>query len=111
MVGGQRLPRGTSPYVFPSPSDPEKPRGDIKRTWARVRERAGLEDVRVHDLRRTVGAWMASAGASELVIGEVLGHSDPAATRVYARITDESAREALEGFAAAVQRSRLSAVS
>ena len=102
------LPRGTSPYLFPSRSDPEKPRGDIKRSWARVRERAGLEDVRVHDLRRTVGAWLASAGASELVIGDVLGHSDPTATRVYARIADESARAALEEFAAAVRRSRLS---
>ena len=100
----------TSPYLFPSPTDPVKPRGDIKRSWARVRERAKLEDVRIHDLRRTVGAWLASAGASELVIGDVLGHSDPAATRVYARIADESARAALEEFAAAVRRSRLSAV-
>ena len=107
----ESLPRTHSPYLFPSPSDPNKPRRDIKRSWARVRGRAKLEDVRIHDLRRTVGAWLASAGASELVIGDVLGHSDPAATRVYARLTDESAREALEEYAAAVRRSRLSAVS
>ena len=102
------LPRGSSRYLFPSRFDPEKPRRDIKRSWDRVREAAGLEDVTVHDLRRTVGAWLASSGTSELVIQDVLGQTSAEAVRIYARIADESARDAIEGHAAALRRSRLS---
>jgi integrase len=102
------IPHDGSPYLFPSPQDPSKPRSDIKKAWKRIRTAAKLEDVHLHDIRRTVGAWLANAGASELLIGKVLGHRDPAATRIYARLTDETSRQALEEFAAAVRRSRLS---
>lgn len=97
------ISRSESPYVFPSPQDPWKPRSDIRRAWRRIRDRASLQDVRMHDLRRTVGSWLADSGISDLIIGDVLGHRDPAATRIYAKLTDKSARDALEAFAAAVR--------
>lgn len=106
----KRIKRTRSPYVFPSPRSRGKPRADIKRQWDRVREAAKLGDVTIHDLRRTVGAWLANAGVSELAIGKALGHSDPAATRVYARITDDTARGHLDDFAARVRRTRVKAV-
>ena len=91
------LPRmAESPYVFPSPADPSKPRDDIKKPWARIRKSAKLEDVTLHDLRRTAGSYMAQAGVPLQVIGEVLGHSHPGVTKLYARLASENERQALD---------------
>jgi integrase len=63
-------------YVFPSESggghiiDPRK-------SWARVLKSAGVENLRPHDLRRSLGSWQAIAGASLQIIGQSLGHRDP----------------------------------
>ena len=73
------------PYVFPSSSKS----GHIqepKKAWKSVIDRAGLEDVRLHDLRRTLGSWQAATGASLQVIGKTLGHKSQQATAVYSRL-------------------------
>lgn len=68
-----------------------------------VEEQAhGPDAVRLHDLRRTVGAWMATSGKSLPIVGKVLGHASTAATVVYARIADEAARDALEEHGAQI---------
>lgn len=91
------LPRiAKSPYVFPRPSDPAKPRDDLKKPWERIRKAAGLEDVTLHDLRRTAGSHMAQAGVPLQVIQEVLGQSHPGVTRIYARLASENERDALD---------------
>lgn len=60
-------------------------------------EPARLElDLRLHDLRRTVGSWLAMDGASLPLIGKVLNHSNPSTTQIYARIAEDAARDALE---------------
>lgn len=56
----------------------------------------GDEDVRLHDLRRTVGSWLATSGASLPLIGKVLNHSNPSTTAVYARLAEDPARAAME---------------
>ena len=44
--------KGRSPFVFPGPVDPRKPRMSIPQVWRRIRAEAGLaDDVRLHDLR------------------------------------------------------------
>ena len=45
-----------------------------------------IDDVRLHDLRRTVGSWLAQAGNSLHLIGRVLNHSNASTTQVYARL-------------------------
>jgi integrase len=45
--------------------------------WQRIRLRAGLKGVRIHDLRRTCGSWLAESGHSLHLIGKVLNHSQP----------------------------------
>ena len=90
------LPRmEESPYVFPSPKDPQKPRDGLKKPWRSIRDNAKLADITLHDLRRTAGSYMAQAGVPLQVIGQVLGHSHPGVTKVYARLASENEREAL----------------
>lgn len=55
-----------------------------------------LQDVRLHDLRRTVGSWMAQSGNSLHLIGKVLNHSNQSTTAIYARFAEDQARYALE---------------
>lgn len=91
-----------SDYVFPGRhghghlQDPTKP-------IATVFKAAGLEDVRLHDLRRTYGSWQAASGSSELLIGKSLGHRHSAATRVYARLTLDPVRESVERATSAMR--------
>jgi integrase len=73
---------------------------NIKRTWHRVRIKAGLPDVRFHDLRRTVGSWLAASGESLQLIGKVLNHRDVCTTAIYARLDLNPVRQALERNAA-----------
>ena len=82
-------------WVFPS----ERGTGSVvdpKKAWERIRERSGLTDVRMHDLRRTLGSWQALTGTSLQIIGKSLGHKSMKATEVYARLTTDPVRESLE---------------
>jgi len=82
-------------WVFPS----ERGTGSVvdpKKAWERVREHSGLENVRMHDLRRTLGSWQALTGTSLQIIGKSQGHKSMKATEVYARLTTEPVREAVE---------------
>ena len=72
---------------------------NITKPWARIRKAAGLNDVRVHDLRRTLGSWLVAAGASLPLIGKALNHSSVSTTQVYARLQLEPVRLALEANA------------
>jgi integrase len=69
---------------------------DMKRAWDRIRVKAGIRDVRFHDLRRTVGSWLAGSGESLHLIGKVLNHSDVSTTAIYARLNLNPVRQALE---------------
>lgn len=61
-----------------------------RKAWARLLERAKIEDLWVHDLRRTLGSWLAMSGVSLPAIGRALGHKDPRSTEVYARLQTEA---------------------
>ena len=64
---------------------------DPKKGWHRILAAAGIEDLRLHDLRRTLGSWMAMTGASLSVIGDALNHKDVTTTRkVYAQTANEA---------------------
>jgi len=86
-----------NPYVFPSPSPKlkGKPLADINGKWEKIREEAGLTDVRIHDLRRTCGSILAQAGVALELIQQILNHSNPEMTRVYARLAPQQIRDAL----------------
>jgi len=75
---------------------------ELKSVWARLLKRAEIEDLRIHDLRRTIGSWQAMTGASILVIGQSLNQTTSSATEVYSRITPDPVRESLERAQAAM---------
>ena len=67
-----------------------------KASWKRVLKKANLENVRPHDLRRTLGSWMVNTGASIAIVGGALGHKDSASTKVYARFAIDPIKGAME---------------
>ncbi|MEO5666961.1 MAG: site-specific integrase [Bdellovibrionota bacterium] len=69
---------------------------NISKAWSRIRKASGLEDVRLHDLRRTVGSYLAQSGHSLQLIGKVLNHTNVSTTQVYAHLAENQARKALE---------------
>jgi len=66
-----------------------------KKGWARVLERAGITDLRIHDLRRTLGSWQAKTGASMAIIGKSLNHKSQQTTAIYARLDLDPVRQAV----------------
>lgn len=57
---------------------------------------ARLHDLRLHDLRRSLGSWQAILGASLPIVGRSLGHKSPAATAIYARLHIDPVRASVE---------------
>jgi integrase len=99
----EKLPsRNNSEWLFPgdktnaSVTEPSK-------AWQRIRKRAGLNGddsvpnsaVRQHDLRRTLGSWLAASGYSLPLIGRALNHANVSTTAIYARLDLDPVRRAL----------------
>jgi integrase len=67
---------------------------NIEKPWRRIRKAAKLEEVRLHDLRHSFASVAASSGQSLIVIGKMLGHSQPATTARYAHLADDPVKAA-----------------
>jgi integrase len=91
----------SKPWVFPSHSKSGHVE-DLHGRWKELLKRAGITNLRVHDLRRTQGSWQAAQGTPLLTIGKSLGHSSTASTEIYARLVLEPVREAMTGANAAM---------
>jgi integrase len=72
------------------------PRADLKKPWAAVTRAAGLDGLRIHDLRHSFAAIGAGAALGLPVIGRLLGHSAPATTARYVHLADDPLRRAAE---------------
>ncbi|SDR36434.1 site-specific integrase [Pseudovibrio sp. Tun.PSC04-5.I4] len=80
------IPRiDTSPFVLPRISDPQRHTSVevIESAWQRVRHHAGIPDVRIHDLRHTVGTFAAQAGSNAFLISHLLRHRNVTITNRY----------------------------
>lgn len=71
----------------------------IDKAWQKIRKEAGLSDVRLHDLRRTVGSWVVQATKNLPLVGDVLNQTNQNVTRVYSRFTNDHVRDALTAHA------------
>lgn len=92
---------GEGEYVFPGMHGKGHLRS-VRNAWTALVERAGLKDLRMHDLRRTLGSWAAAGGVSLPIIGKALGHRDQSTTQIYARLNLDPVRAALEKTADAL---------
>jgi len=93
----------TGEWVFPSyigskdgcVREPRKP-------WQRVLRRAGIANLRLHDLRRSVGSWLGASGTNSYTIARALGHRSVRSGEPYVRLAPDPIREAMH----AIQQSR-----
>jgi integrase len=78
---------------------------DLQPFWQRVRARAGLNDVRIHDLRHTFASVAAEAGKSLPMIGKLLGHKSTQTTSRYAHLSGGTVRDAADDISASIAAS------
>ena len=91
-----------SEWVFPSSRGKSGHLLNVRRGWTSLLKRAGISDLRRHDLRRTLGSWMAKGGASLPLIGKALGHQSLSATQIYSRLDIAPVRRAIQNAAKAM---------
>jgi integrase len=98
----QSLPRVKgNPFVVVG----EKPGAhlvNLQKPWDRIRARAGLEDVRLHDLRHSYASVGATRGLSLLFVGKLLGHTQASTTQRYAHLAEDPVRQAGEQISEAI---------
>ena len=72
----------------------DKPRADLNRPWRAIVKRAGLNGLRLHDLRHTHASVGAGLGLGLPIIGRLLGHTQPSTTARYAHLDNDPLRRA-----------------
>ncbi|MHB1927495.1 MAG: tyrosine-type recombinase/integrase [Leptospirillum sp.] len=77
-----------------------------RHAWETLLKRAKLEDLRIHDLRRSMGSWMTIGGTSLPIVGKALGHKTSQATSIYARLNLDPVRAAMDQAVEAMNRNR-----
>lgn len=85
-------------FVFPRDRDPKRhlSKEVMETAWQRIRWRAGLEDVHLHDLRHTTGTYAAQAGISSFVVRDLLRHRNVMTTGRYANYAADPVRDAAD---------------
>ena len=87
-----------NPYVFPGKAF-GRPIYELSGTWERIRKAAGLDGVRIHDLRHSWASEAAAAGLSLPFIGAILGHSEPSTTARYSHLANDPLKAAADRVA------------
>jgi integrase len=92
-----------NPYVCWGDTD-EGPFIGIDKAWRRIRSAAGVEDLRIHDLRHSFASVAVAGGESLVIIGKVLGHKQTSTTDRYAHLSDDPLRAAAGRISQSVAR-------
>jgi len=103
MLAALRARRTEAPWVFPARRG-DGPIGGLQKDWEVVREWAGVEGVRIHDLRHSLASFAAADGASLLLIGKTLGHRRAETTQRYAHLADDPVRQVANAAAGRISR-------
>mgnify|MGYP000256180601 CR=1 FL=1 len=85
--------QGKFDYAFANPAT-GNPYKCIKKAWTRLREQAGLPELRLHDLRHQFASLLVNSGRSLYEVQHILGHSDPTVTQRYAHLSTATLQEA-----------------
>lgn len=95
-----KLPRRqTSPYVLPAAKGGGHYIG-LQKDWERLRARAGLDGLRLHDLRHSFASFAVAGGHTLFMVGKVLGHKQARTTEGYAHLADDPLRAVANSTAA-----------
>lgn len=94
---------GEHAYVIPGAVE-GKPLVNLQKPWCTVRALAGLNDVRIHDLRHTFASIGAGMGMSLHMLGRLLGHSQAATTSRYAHLSQSPVQAAADAIGAELMR-------
>jgi integrase len=94
-------PVAGNPYLLPGNAEGTH-LADLKTVWGRIRKAAGLDDVRIHDLRHSFASMGASNGDSLLVLGALLGHKSAKTTQRYAHLADHPVKSAADRIATTI---------
>lgn len=92
-----------NPHLFPGEKKGE-PRADLRKPWAAVKRAAGLEGVRLHDLRHSFASVGAGASLGLPIIGKLLGHTQAATTQRYAHLDADPMRRAANAIGGRISR-------
>jgi len=92
----------SSIFVFASHSSKTGHLVEPRRPWKSLLKRAKIDDLRLHDLRRTLGSFQTITGASTAIVGRTLGHKSLGATAVYARLNLDPVRSSIENATSAM---------
>ena len=93
------LPREQgSPWVLPAPKDAAKhlSQSVVENAWLRIRDHAGVADIRLHDLRHTMGTYASQAGVNAFQVRDLLRHANVAMTGRYANRDEDPIRSISE---------------
>ncbi|WP_341793375.1 MULTISPECIES: tyrosine-type recombinase/integrase [unclassified Rickettsia] len=97
ILSKRKKEKKNNKWVFPSPRKSKSGHfEEPQKSWHKIRQKAGIPDVRIHDIRRTMGSWMAINGASQYIIGKALNHKSYKSTEIYARLSIDPVREFME---------------
>lgn len=94
-----------SPYIFPSPMT-SRPSASIYFPWDRIRKRAQLNDLRLHDLRHSFASFLVNSGEDLYVVQKLLGHAHARSTQRYAHLQQQRLSNAAEVVAKIVDAAK-----
>jgi integrase len=83
-------------WVLPSHKSQAGHLTEPKKAWSRILKKAQIENLRMHDLRRTLGSYQAIGGASNNIIGKTLGQKSQSTTAIYARLNLDPVQDSME---------------
>ena len=92
----KRMHDTESVWVFPSKTSASGHIEEPKSAWKRILQRANLDDLRIHDLRRTLASYQAINGSNSFTIGKSLGQKSAVATAIYAQLDRRSVRVSVD---------------
>ena len=87
------------PYVVPNPKT-RKPYVSVFYAWDTARQRAGLPEVRMHDLRHSTASFLVNSGRSLYEVQKILGHTQLKTTQRYAHLSQATLLEAVDSLSA-----------
>lgn len=100
----ESIVRTDSPYVFPGRDSSDKPLNNPRKCFTRVLKAAGIDHIRIHDLRHSHASILVNQGVSLFMVQKILGHSSPKTTQRYAHLSDSTLRAVSETVSEAISQ-------